>query len=335
MSTRTSRGPRSFRFGDFELDARAGELRRDGERIRLQDQPFRILMMLIERPGEVVLRDEIRKRLWPNDTVVEISHGINAAVLRLREALGESAENPRFIETVARRGYRFRPDIEPAPPPDPAAPSDRYRLHEQIGAGGMGIVYRAEDLRLGRPVALKVLPREFANDSVALRRFHREARAASALTHPNICTIYGVEEYGGQPAIAMELLEGQTLETLLASGPLSIQRALGIAIPILSALDAAHRKGVAHRDLKPANVLVTRHGRQGPRFRTRHHRSRSGPRNPCHRARGHSRHAALHVARTSAGKGCRKRERHLLLRSRCSTKWSPGGGRSKARTPPP
>ena len=108
----------------------------------------------------------------------------------------------------------------------------------------MGIVYRAEDLRLGRPVALKVLPREFANDSVALRRFHREARAASALTHPNICTIYGVEEHGGQPAIAMELLEGQTLEALLASGPLPIPRALGIAIPILSALEAAHRKGV-------------------------------------------------------------------------------------------
>src|SRR5438874_2312994 len=111
MSTRTSRGPRVIHFGDFELDGRAGELRRDGAPIRLQEQPFRILVMLLERPGEVVLREEIRKRLWPNDTVVEISHGINAAVLRLRDALGESAEYPRRIETVARRGYRFKGEV--------------------------------------------------------------------------------------------------------------------------------------------------------------------------------------------------------------------------------
>ena len=83
------------------------ELRKDGVKVRLQEQPFRILAMLLERPGEVVLRDDLRRRLWPNDTVVEVGHGINAAVLRLREALGESAENPRFVETLARRGYRF------------------------------------------------------------------------------------------------------------------------------------------------------------------------------------------------------------------------------------
>jgi DNA-binding winged helix-turn-helix (wHTH) protein len=255
MSTRTSRGPRTVRFGEFELDARAGELRSGGERIRLQEQPFRILLMLLERPGEVVLREEIRKRLWPNDTVVEISHGINAAVLRLRDALGESAENPRFIETVARRGYRFR--AETAPPPAPPAPSDRYRIVEQIGAGGMGVVYRAEDLRLGREVALKLLPRDMTYDAAALGRFQREARAASALTHPNICTIYNVEEHLGQPAIAMVLLEGETLEAVLARGPLPIDKALALAIPIVSALDAAHRKGIAHRDLKPANILIT------------------------------------------------------------------------------
>src|SRR5438270_7214123 len=112
MSTRSFRGVRLMKFGDFELDVRAAELRKHGIRIRLQEQPYRILTMLLDRPGEVVLREEIRRRLWRNDTVVEVSHGINAAVLRLRDALGESAENPRYVETLARRGYRFAGQVE-------------------------------------------------------------------------------------------------------------------------------------------------------------------------------------------------------------------------------
>src|SRR5580700_3904124 len=113
VSTRSFRGARIIRFGDFELDVRAAELRRNGVRVRLQEQPYRILVMLLEHPGEVVLREDIRRKLWPNGTIVEVGHGINAAVLRLREALGESAENPRYVETLARRGYRFagQPDV--------------------------------------------------------------------------------------------------------------------------------------------------------------------------------------------------------------------------------
>jgi len=98
-------------FGAFELDVRAGELRKHGVKIRLQEQPFRILLMLLERPGEVVLRDEIRNRLWPNDTIVEYAPSINAAIQRLRDALGDSADRPRYVETVARRGYRFIGDL--------------------------------------------------------------------------------------------------------------------------------------------------------------------------------------------------------------------------------
>jgi len=108
VSTRTNRTTRIIRFASYELDLRAGELRKDGEKVRIQEQPLRVLAMLAERPGEVVLREDIRRRLWPNDTAVEVGHGINAAVQRLRDALGETAEAPRFIETVARRGYRFR-----------------------------------------------------------------------------------------------------------------------------------------------------------------------------------------------------------------------------------
>src|SRR5579859_2559598 len=104
-----------IRFGPFELDARAGELRKHGIRIKLGQQTFQILLMLLKHPGEVVLREEIRYKLWPHDTVVEFDHSINAAIQKLRDALGESADNPRYVETLPRRGYRFIGTVEPAP----------------------------------------------------------------------------------------------------------------------------------------------------------------------------------------------------------------------------
>jgi DNA-binding winged helix-turn-helix (wHTH) protein len=104
-------GVHTVRFGLFELDLRAGELRRNGAKVRLQEQPFQILTMLLEHPGEVVTREELRNKLWPADTFVDFDHGLNAAVKRLRDALGDSAESPRFVETVARRGYRFLPSV--------------------------------------------------------------------------------------------------------------------------------------------------------------------------------------------------------------------------------
>ena len=265
------------RFGEFELDVRAGELRRNQQKLRLQEQPYRILAMLLEQPGEVVLREDICKRLWPNGTVVEASHGINAAVLRLRDALGDTADNPRFVETVARRGYRFlapvavecrsipaRRDIPPDGPSTdafaPGQPMAHFRLEEKLGRGGMGVVYRAEDLNLGRPVALKFLAPEMAGDALAVGRFQREARTASALNHPNICTVYAVEECAGQPVIVMELIEGRTLESVLPAGPVAAETALPLAIQMAAALDAAHHKGIVHRDLKPANVMLTQFG---------------------------------------------------------------------------
>jgi eukaryotic-like serine/threonine-protein kinase len=264
----------AIEFGeDFVLDPRAYQLRRSGNVLKLEPTPMEILLFLIEQRGELVSRDRIVERVWGKDVFVDTDNSINGAIRKIRQVLNDDPEAPRFIQTVTGKGYRFvAPIVEPikeesAPPGGESLIGKRvwhYRVLELLGGGGMGVVYRAEDLKLGRQVAMKFLPSELATDKAAFERLQREARAASLLDHPNICSIYQFGEYEGQPFIVMQLLEGKTLREWIEESrdkaATGIASLLDFGVQITAALDAAHQKRIIHRDIKPANIFITNQG---------------------------------------------------------------------------
>ena len=208
-----------------------------------------------------------------------------------------------------------------------------YHIVGKLGGGGMGLVYDAEDTRLGRHVALKFIPDDLVNDKKAMDRFLREARAASQLNHPGICTIYDIEEMNGLPFIVMEKLEGVSLKERLRGEPMDLDEILDVGIQVADALAACHEKGIIHRDIKPANIFITNTGQVkildfglakiSPGF-SAHDRQRG--RRSVVACRRHFRYGSLHVARTGARRGTRRSHRLVFPGKRAL----PDGDREEA-----
>ncbi len=262
-----------YEFGPFRLDPEERLLSRESKPVPLTPKAIETLLALVENRGHLVDKDALMKRVWPDAFVEE--GNLNKNVFLLRKTLGQWDGGLEYIETIPKRGYRFSAPVNKvgvstnsqSPTPIQASLTGKkishYRVLDLLGGGGMGVVYKAEDIKLGRRVALKFLPEELVSDSVAAERFEREARAASALNHVNICTIHAIEENHAQPFIAMELLEGESLRELISSAGsalLPIDKILDIALQVTDGLDSAHRKGIIHRDIKPANIFVTTQG---------------------------------------------------------------------------
>lgn len=223
----------------------------ESERWRRVEELYHSALRLPASQRASFLKDECRS---DRDVREEVE-----SLLSCENSVAEFMESPAF-DMAAKLMAEETPGKPATDQAIPTVISSRFHVLEKLGSGGMGIVYKAEDTKLGRTIALKFLPPEISRAPHGLERFQREARAASALNHPNICTVYDVNEYEGQPFIAMELLEGETLERRIGGQPLPVPELLNLAIQLSDALAAAHERGIVHRDIKPTNIFITSRG---------------------------------------------------------------------------
>jgi serine/threonine protein kinase/WD40 repeat protein len=250
---------RDFRVGDWLARPALNRLERGEARVQVEPKSMEVLVDLAENAGEIRSKRRLLHAVWQDAFVSDdvLSH----AIWELRKAFGDDSKNPDYIRTIPRKGYMLIAKVEWPGQSNDSTPDFPYRLGEKLGAGAMGEVYKAEDTRLKRSVALKYLPRELATDQPAKDRFLREARAAAALDHPHIGVVHDVGEGpDGRMYIAMAYYRGKSLKEELAEGPLPVEEAVKFARQIAEGLTAAHERGIVHRDIKPANVMLTEGG---------------------------------------------------------------------------
>jgi DNA-binding winged helix-turn-helix (wHTH) protein/tetratricopeptide (TPR) repeat protein len=247
-----------FFVADWRVRPALGQLERGDLSVFVEARSMQVLACLARHVPNVVSKQRLIREVWGEAFVSDevLSH----AIWELRKAFGDEARNPRFIQTIAKKGYRLLVEVSLGTAPEPLAAGCRinhYEILAPVGGGAMGEVYKARDLRLGRVVALKFLPAELTRDPCARRRFLREAQAVALLDHPNVATIYEAgETEGGRVFLALAFYEGETLQQKLAPGPLPLPEAVAIARQIARGLAAAHRMQIVHRDVKPANIVV-------------------------------------------------------------------------------
>jgi serine/threonine protein kinase/formylglycine-generating enzyme required for sulfatase activity/predicted esterase len=269
-----------YSFDDVVVDREGFRVLKDGQARTLEPRAFDLLLFLLKNHGRLLEKQTLFENVWKDAFVTD--NALTRAIKEIRRVIGDDASAPRYIETIPRRGYRFIaevkihtaqvpetiPQIAESDPtqiieqtPEAVAAAFNYKIIRKLGQGGGGVVFMAEDLRLQRTVVLKFLSDELATDVRARRRFLREARLASALEHPNICTIHeinGTEEFS---FIVMQYAEGETLKELINNRPLDPDVTFSIALQIADALQTAHERGIIHRDIKPGNILVNDNGR--------------------------------------------------------------------------
>jgi len=251
-----------FFVADWRVRPALGQLERGDVAVSVEARSLQVLACLARHAPNVVSKQRLIREVWGEAFVSEevLSH----AIWELRKAFGDEARKPRFIQTIAKKGYRLLAEVSYSAAPEPLAAGCRigyYEILEPVGGGAMGEVYKARDLRLGRVVALKFLSADLTRDPSARRRFLREAEAVAQLDHPNVATIYETgETEGGRTFLALAFYEGESLQKKLEQGPLALHEALGIARQIARGLAAAHHRQIVHRDIKPANVMVLPHG---------------------------------------------------------------------------